>query len=99
MNEQQSQEFINFFRDHQNLYNFVRVLPEEDKYPAYIAIKERERQRKNKYNSDRRKELTKCPNCKEMVKKGSLYYHKTSKICKLTTLLINEKEKKKSENP
>lgn len=91
MNQDQRQEFINYFRDHQNLYNFVRHLPEEDKYSAFIAIKERERQDKIKYNSDRNKELTKCPNCKEYVKKGSIYYHKKSKICKLTTLLKNEK--------
>ncbi len=92
MNEEQRQEFIEYFRDHQNLYEFVRYLPEEDKFPAFIAIKERERQDKNKYNSDRRKELSKCPNCREYVKKGSLYYHKKSKICKLTTLLKMKKE-------
>ena len=89
MNNEERIEFIKYFRKHNNLWDFVRHIPQNRQYDAYIAIRERERLDKNKYNKERRKELVTCPNCKQKVKKGSIYYHKQSKICKLVSLIKN----------
>ena len=87
MNNEERIEFIKYFRKHNNLWDFVRHIPPNRQYDAYIAIKEKERIDKNKYNERRSKELVTCPNCKQSVKKGSIYYHKKSNICKLVCLI------------